>query len=324
MRIAWDNEKLTYKIARELLNQNISTVVRAQASGEEKLPKAPRSLKTLLIELLVRLESNRSLADEDQEPASLSAYNFNNGKDLDLVIYYLPSEIVHFLQMVNSQTYEHDWNQLVQRGWQLAQAKKGKRGESESVSAQEPWRNYLYEDLLSLPEEAPRFIRTYFLRIPRRSNNEDDPRRQYSLRNELNLVSWLLVELFLRKVVHMDKTRVERIRDLGDELALYVEKEGGKRFFRSFFTENNPANFRALLIKANIAHVKHGNPSLFDMDTYIDVFEEGFEVMRADWRLARDLVLMRMIDQLQQRWLPQNRDAIPEEVLESEPEQVTR
>ena len=118
----------------------------------------------------------------------------------------------------------------------------------------------------------------------------------------------------------MDTTHIERIRTLGDGLALYVEKEGGKRFFRSFFTENNPSHFRALLIKANIAHIRNGHPSLFDMDTYIDVFEEGYEVMRPDWRLARDLVLMRMIDKLQQQWLPQNRDAIPQEDLESDTE----
>ena len=118
----------------------------------------------------------------------------------------------------------------------------------------------------------------------------------------------------------MDPTRIERIRILGDGLAFYVETEGGKRFFRSFFTENRPFYFRALLIKANIAHIRNGHPSLFDMETYIDVFEEGYEVMRPDWRLARDLVLMRMIDKLQQKWLPQNRDAIPEEELEPDTE----
>ncbi len=33
--------------------------------------------------------------------------------------------------------------------------------------------------------------------------------------------------------------------------------------------------------------------------------------MRPDWRLARDLVLMRMIDQLKE-WLAQNPDATPQ------------
>ena len=313
-----DNENLTYKITSNLLKKNINAITQAQVAGDDKLPKASRSLKTLLVENLLEAESNRSFADEDNEPASLSAYNFNNGKDLDLVIYHLPFEIVRFLQLVHMANHERAWRQLVQRAWQLPQAKKGKKGENEAV--QEPSRNYLYEDLFSLPGNAPRFIRTYFLRIPRWSKNNDDPRRQYSLRNELDLISWSLVELFLKEVISMDTTRIERIRTLGDGLATYVEKEGGKRFFRSFFTENNPSNFRTLLIKANIAHIRNGHPSLFDMETYIDVFEEGYEVMRPDWRLARDLVLMRMIDKLQQKWLLQNRDAIPEEEPESDTE----
>jgi len=313
-----DNENLTYKITSNLLKKNINAITQAQVAGDDKLPKASRSLKTLLLENLLEAESNRSFADEDNEPASLSAYNFNNGKDLDLVIYHLPFEIVRFLQLVHMANYERAWRQLVQRAWQLPQAKKDKKGENKA--GQEPSRNYLYEDLFSLPGNAPRFIRTYFLRIPRWSKNNDDPRRQYSLCNELDLTSWSLVELFLKEVISMDTTRIERIRTLGDGLAFYVEKEGGKRFFRSFFTENNPSNFRTLLIKANIAHIRNGHPSLFDMGTYIDVFEEGNEVMRSDWRLARDLVLMRMIDTLQQTWLLHNRDAIPEEEPESDTE----
>jgi CRISPR-associated protein Cst1 len=316
-----DNENLLYRITHRLLNKNIRDVTQAQMTGEEKLPKAKHSLKTLLIEMLTEVESDRSNADEDKEPASLTAYNFNNGKAPDLVLYHLPLEIVHFLRMVQVPTYKDAWNQLVQRGWQLVQVKKEKKGEAEAL--QVPWRNYLYEDLFSLPGEASRFIRTYFLRIPRRSKEEDDPRRQYSLRSELNLISWSLVELFLERIVRMDTTRIANIRTLGDGLAVYVRRQGGsgKRFFRSFFKEQNPANFRALLIKANIAHIKDGQPTLFDMETYIDVFEEGYEVMRPDWRLARDLVLMRMIDQLKD-WLAQNPDAAPEEESEAETERA--
>jgi CRISPR-associated protein Cst1 len=235
------------------------------------------------------------------------------------VLYHLPLEIVHFLRMVQVPTYKDAWNQLVQRGWQLTPVKQGKKGEAGTVEA--PKRNYLYEDLFNLPSEAARFIRTYFLRIPQRSKEGDDPRRQYSLRKELNLISWSLVELFLERIVRMEATRIANIRTLGDGLAVYVRRQGGsgKRFFRSFFKEQNAANFRALLIKANIAHIKDGQPTLFDMETYIDVFEEGYEVMRPDWKLARDLVLMRMIDQLKD-WLAQNLDATSEEEPEAEME----
>src|SRR5258707_7768399 len=147
-----DNEELTYNITRKLLNQNIRAVVRAQAAGEEKLPRAQRSLKTLLVEILVEAERERSGAEEDRQPASVSAYNFNNGKDLDLAIYHLPMEIVRFLQLVHMATFDHAWRQLIRRSWQLSRAKKGKKGENEAI--QEPWRNYLYEDLFSLPGDA--------------------------------------------------------------------------------------------------------------------------------------------------------------------------
>jgi CRISPR-associated protein Cst1 len=116
----------------------------------------------------------------------------------------------------------------------------------------------------------------------------------------------------------MDEDRIKRICALGDGLAVYVQKQGGKRFFRNFFIEQNASNFRAMLIKANIAHIKAGYEPLFDLHTYIDVFEEGEDVMRPDWRLARDLVFMRMIDQLRS-WLAQNPDAVPDVEAETEP-----
>jgi len=322
-----DNQRLTFRFAREILLQNLADIVQTQAAQEEKLPKSPRSLKTLLVEMLTKIEHQRSNAEEDQEPASVTAYNFNNGKDLDLVIYHLPLEIVEFLRIVETPSYKSVWDQIVQRGWQMPEEKKsaagkksahaGGKGKGQHKNGEEKRRyNTLYEDLFDLSnlEGIRRFIRTYFLRIPRRFGANDDPRRSYALQQELNLVVWSLLDLFLQKVVRMDPTRIEHIRTLGDGLALYVRRQGGsgKRFFRSFFTEQKPSNFRALLIKANTAHVKDGQDSLFSVDMYIEIFEEGFEIMHPDWRLARDLVLMRMIDQLKD-WLAQNPDALPSE-----------
>jgi len=72
-----------------------------------------------------------------------------------------------------------------------------------------------------------------------------------------------------------------------------------------------------VLIKANLAHVKRGNPPIITLDPYIQVFEEGDEVARMDWRLARDLVLIRMVERLYlQGWLSHNMDVIPEEPSE--------
>lgn len=317
LAISSDNETLLYQITHELLTENLKDIVKAQLAHEESFSTIRRvNVKTKLIETLVKVERRRSNAQEDQTPASITAYNFNNGKNLDLILYHLPMEIVDFLRAVATPTYQAAWDHIVQRGWRLARPKRGNKGQQEpgkpKEAKQEEGRRYntLYEALFDLPLNAARFIRTYFFSLPGGPDWQDSSREQH----------WLLVELFLEKVVRMDTDRIAQIRALGDGLAIYVRRQGGggKRFFRSFFTEQNPAHFRALLIKANIAHMKDGQPSLFDMDTYISVFEEGYEIMRPDWRLARDLVLMRMIDQLGD-WLAQNPDAVPpeEEQLEA-------
>lgn len=117
----------------------------------------------------------------------------------------------------------------------------------------------------------------------------------------------------------MEKDRIEEIRKLGDQLAAYVNGENDRRFFRDFFTERRYDSFRTALIKANLAHVKRGNPPFITLDPYIEVFEAGDEVARSDWQLARDLVLIRMIERLHQmEWLGKNPDAIPTETEEQD------
>lgn len=318
-----DSGELTFEFARAFLEQNVKAVAQAQAAGEDKLPGASRSLKTLLIEELTRIEERRLREERRAErAASITAYNFNNGKSPQLVIYHLPIQISRFLRTALTATYKDAWQQIVQRGWQRVQTKVGKKGAS--TDAAPPRYNYLYEDLFALhkgsflvPQEAQRFVRTYFLRVPTRVRFDDDPRNGYSSSRERDLVSWPLVELFLKEVMNMDEDRIERIRVLGDKLADYTRAQGGKRFFRQFFTEQKTSNFLNLLNKTNIAYVKYtkGRDVLFDLDDYIDVFMDGVELMRPDWWLARDLVLIRMVEQLKD-WLAQNPDAMPEEEVQ--------
>lgn len=117
----------------------------------------------------------------------------------------------------------------------------------------------------------------------------------------------------------MDKQRIAEIRQLGDRLAAYISGQNDRRFFRDFFALQNYGHLRNALIKANMAHVRRGQPPLITLDPYLVVFEEGDEIAHADWRLARDLVLIRMIEQLHgQGWLRQNADAIPEVVETAE------
>ncbi|RME09904.1 MAG: hypothetical protein D6816_03880 [Bacteroidetes bacterium] len=183
----------------------------------------------------------------------------------------------------------------------------------------------MYEDLFNLAEDPYRngrsFIRTYFLREAHRFARKDktDPRGQYSTRRQAHLISWKLTEPFLRRIMYMDNERIEQIRQLGDALADYIKEQNDKRFFRAFYVEKRYDYLRTILIKANNAYTKHGHAPFLTLDNYISVFEEGEELARKDWRLARDLVLIRMVEQLHKNgWLGAHEDAIPETEEETE------
>ncbi len=309
-----DNDELTLHFAATFLRLNREAVQLAQAADSKKMPEAKRSHRTLLIETLLEAEWMRREAQEDERPASITAYHLSNsGQGPGLDIYYLPLEIVGFLRVMESARYRGTWHGIVNRAWEVAPKKKRRK----QAQPFEPRCNWLYEDLFGLqdsPENARRFLRTYFLRqATRYAQGKTDPRTGYSLQEEANLVSWKITAEFLRRILHMDRERIEQIRTLGDNLAAYVSGQNDRRFFRQFFTVQRYSDLRTALIKANLAHVRAGHAPLITLDPYIVVFEEGNELASPDWRLARDLVLIRMVERLyEQGWLGGNVDALPE------------
>ncbi|MGH2538767.1 MAG: type I-B CRISPR-associated protein Cas8b1/Cst1, partial [Candidatus Promineifilaceae bacterium] len=240
-------------------------------------------------------------------------------------LYHLPSQMILYLRQMLSADYEAAWAKLVKRAWERP---KLKRGETAAPADFQPSRNWLYEDLFALAdnvsERAPRFIRTYFLRQSQRwaQNDPTDPRVQNSLRQEAELVSWKLAEPFLRRMLGMDNARIEQIRALGDALADYVKNQNDRGFFRSFYAESRYGYLRNELIKANTAHVRRGHPPFLTLDNYLAVFEEGEELARVDWRLARDLVLIRLVEKLYDNgWLRANQDVVEERPAAAEGEE---
>ena len=120
----------------------------------------------------------------------------------------------------------------------------------------------------------------------------------------------------------METERIELIKQLGDTLAEYVSSQNDRRFFREFFTVQRYDYLRNTLVKANLAHARRGQAPIITFDAYIGVFEDGEDLARPDWRLARDLVLIRMVERLYELgWLGQNVDVIPETV--DQPEAAT-
>lgn len=270
---------------------------------------AERFPRTILIDEL--LEIARRRREEGREDAarygSISAYHFTNyGTNADIDMYHLPHQIVEFLRVARSGKYAQVWNQIARRGWQQVE------GARAGVA-----RNYLYEDLFDLPERTAHFIRVYFLRRGFERAFKEDPRREYALEQDLELISWDLTEMFLRKVVGMEPERREAIKKLGDRLSSYIQETNAKRFFGNFYRSNRYGELRGLLIKASNDEVRRGKSPIVGFDEFVTIFEDGEDLPRIDWRLARDLVLIRMIEQLRE-WLGKNKEVLPEDAPEDQ------
>lgn len=318
-----DNPRIILAAAREALRENKEAITLARTLGETKLPDVSSSPQTVLVETLLDMDLRRLDAHEERQPYSITAYHLTNSgqtspldeKSPPLRIYHLPMNIVRFLRTKDHPDYKQAWQGLVERGWE--RPKPSKKADEEEKSNVLPSyknrRNYLYEDILRLPWNARDFVLMYLLRIPKRNVPQADPRQGYSLRDEVNLVSWQLTDLFLREVMHMDKERIEEIRNLGDTLASYVKEQNDKGFFHNFYKVRRPDDFRTLLIRANYKYVKAGHAPLIAFEPYLMVFEEGYEMMQANWKFARDLVLIRMIEWLYaHNWFGDNPDALPD------------
>lgn len=318
-----DNHEILTEFARKFLNDNLRAIDIAQASGDKTALRPEFSQRTLLIETLLDARLMQKERVDWRELFSITAYQVSNsGQSPSLEIYHLPMQVIGFLIDMNLAKFRPDWQAIVKRAWEVEPKTKRTKEKAEPFK---PRRNYLYEDLLSLPNNAERFIRTYFLRMAFRyaKSSKNDPRDSYSTKQEAGLVSWNITETFLWRIMHMDKERIEQIKKLGDILANYVKTQNDRRFFQEFFTVRRYDFLRNILIKADLAQVKTGQAPLISFDTYISVFEDGEDLARTDWKLARDLVLIRMVERLYElEWLGKNVDAIPDEAEETETDQI--
>ena len=323
-----NNNRLMLHFARSFLEGNLRAIGLAQEAGSKKMDEPHHSRGTLLINTLLQGDIRQREELQDEEPFSLTAYHLtNSGQGVDLDIYHLPLQIIGFLREMQSADYRMQWTGIVRRAWETEPQKKSKKTDDKPFR---PRRNWLYEEILGLydssfllPDKAKTFLRTYFLRQAFRYARADqgDPRANYGLTHDKDLVSWNITASFLRKVFNMEKERIEEIRKMGDKLANYVSSQNDRRFFREFFQQRRPSNVRTLLIRANLAHVKRGNPPIIKLDPYIEVFEEGYGLESPDWWLARDLVFIRMVEQLhEQGWLGKNPDLVEETAQENENE----
>jgi CRISPR-associated protein Cst1 len=328
-----DDSKLTYAFAHRFLNDNRKLLLLTDKSKEKYLDaKAP---KTLVIHVLLEIEAQRREWNEEEPAPSVTVYHLTNygvSTKATIDLYHLPSEVARFIRAVSRAGTSQVWQKIQSSARErISENEKPKRGKGRkknkaaiNKSEGNAWtpelnRNYLYDDLFDLPTNAARFVRTYFLRQAHPFARENDPRRNYHLTEQLDLVSWEITRLFLKEVIGMEKTRIDAIRTLGDRIAQRIASDNDRRLFQGLYQAQRYVILRNLLIKASNARLKKGQPPLLGLDEFLLVFEEGEELARTDWTLARDLVLIRVIEELhRQGWFGKQPDALQE--LETEDE----
>lgn len=290
-----DDPELTTRIATGNVLNNLQYLQLKNLADDDKFPDAKQA-RTRLIDRLrewagQQNKEDRRAASGRRRPTSLTAYHLtNSGQGPDLDIYHLPSPVLAFLIEAEAPQYCGAWSAIIQAAWRLDEPDK---------TVETARRNYLYEDLFRLPEEWPQFIRRYFLRRAYKAARKEDPRSSYSPTQELERISWPLTELFLKEVTGMDRHRVETIRAFGDRLAAYIN--ANPSFWNDFNLAKTYRGLSARLIRANREEQKAGRQPLFGFDEFITIFEYGEDQPRSDWWLARDLTLIRVVEQLHQR-----------------------
>lgn len=311
-----DDFNVTIELAHrfKLMNEQNALLKEAKASPDMKYPK------TQFIRQF--LEVDRFLKYEEPE-GSVTIYHLTNyGTNADISMYHLPVQILSFVYDMKSAAFYQTWQQMAHDAWGVP-SKKGKKGEKGTQSFNLP--NRLYEDLFDLPAGYASFIRTHLV--------EGAIRRYKSLLNgkEKDILHyWEIGKHLMKEVVQVREEKIEEIKQMADRLVEYLLKTDDHHFFQRFYHLRNRNKYveyeelRNLFIKANNHAIRHGAnldqswelPITFDQ--FINVFEQWEDPYEGNWQVGRDLILIRMMEQLyEKKWFTRHREILKE----SEPEE---
>ena len=295
------------------------------ANKRPKYPDAKSAFTLVASDLLDVLARRRDVCDSGT-PASLQIYWLSSsGQGPSLDVFSVPSNLIRFLSNVTQASTNTAWSRIIARGWAAdgkseAPSVTGKRSTKKvatpRLSGPGRSRNPVLEDLLGIyrsgfidPQPANRFIKRYLLSELRGSIEHAD---------ECN---WGLTDLFLQEVLIMSPDRIQRIREFADALAAYIEKRNDAPFFQKITFARYPGILRGELVKAQRKEFLQAKDLLFALDDYVEVFEAEDNSGAANWSLVRDLICIRLVEQLHKSgWLTPEK--MKEEVATVEEEQA--
>lgn len=282
-----------------------------------KYPSARAATSLLVDELHVACAE---LADHQEErtAASVVAYWLSSsGQGASLEILPVPSALVRFLRRANARPHGEAWRRAVGRAWARVREGKGKaerasRKGKGAVAAQPSApggagrsRNALLEELRAVlagprPDRmgAARFVRRHLL-----------PRREAVRAGALE-AAWPLVDLFLEEVLGMDRTRIAAIKQLADALAEYITATNDAQAFRSILRARREGELRGAVVRAQRREAERGR-LLVDFEGFVNALVADDVLGRMPFQLARDLIAVRLVEQLHERgWFAAHEEAL--------------
>lgn len=316
INLARTNQLPDYEGPSELLDREWNSWDKSKRKPKYPDAKAPQSL---VLEDLVEIVAETSKGEMASTWCSVTVYLINNyGKKPSLQMEFIPGEFVAFLGELHGTSYEARWKRLVHREWQ--KAKESKRSTKKTRDKGDAWksdgprkplmgpgrsRNELYNDLLSIFESgernwgaATRFIRRHLLLGSISDNVMQSSSPLNRRREHLELIDWQLTDLFLRKVLGMDRKRLESIRQFADRLAEFIDEHNDRRLFRDLVFTSEEWKYRSLLTKVQRQYAHDRNALLFGFEEYLNLFlaDDGGDYV--SWSLIRDLISIRLVEQL--------------------------
>ena len=295
---------------------------------QRKLPKYPdaKAPTSLIAADLMDIYHSRRSNDPLRQPVSMSAYWLSSsGQGPSLEIFHIPSQAVRFLLLAASAPTAGNWKRLVAEGWRQPEGKSdggdtapASRAKTKIKHAAVPGapgrsRNDVLSDLFSVFDDgftdyglAHRFLQRHILRLARyrfrrvlagETATQEPPKGI----DHAEWVDWQLTKLFAKEIMGMEEKRVEAIRGFADKMADYVFRSKDKDMFRNLVYGQKSWEIRNALTKAQRNRAREHDELLFGLDEYLEVFIADDAVGKTDWSLIRDLISIRLVEQLHQK-----------------------
>lgn len=258
---------------------------REVAAGQGKRgPKYPdaKGPKSLILHDLMELWEQRQGWGDQAPLGSLTVYLLSNsGQGPSLEMWYLPCNLLRFLFWADREPARSAWRTLLRSGWDEA-GQRGGPGVSRNRVAEEVVD--IYSSGVADLGRAQRFLRSRLFEGIRRQRQDA-------------AAWWELTHVFLSEVLGMDAERIKAIKQFADTLADHIHQSNDRDLLRAVFYAEHARDFRRALVRAQREQARRGH-LLFSLDQYVEVFEVEDNLGRLDWPLVRDLIAIRVIEQL--------------------------